>query len=62
MMGLGMPEMMVILLLVLLVFGAKRLPEIGGGLGKGIKNFREQLSSKSMDAEREKLPEAKDNA
>lgn len=40
-MNLGIPELIVILFLVLLIFGATRLPEIGRGIGKGIKNFKE---------------------
>ncbi len=40
---LGLPEMLVILLIVILLFGASRLPEIGRGLGKGIRNFREAV-------------------
>lgn len=40
MFGIGTQELLIILLLVLLVFGAKKLPEIGGGLGKAIRNFR----------------------
>ena len=38
--GLGMGEMILIFLVVLLLFGAKRLPEIGQGLGKGIREFK----------------------
>lgn len=49
MFGIGMPELIVVLLICLVVFGAKRLPEIGGGLGKGIKNFKNSLT----DAEKE---------
>ncbi len=41
--GLGMWEMMLIFLVVLLVFGAKRLPEIGSSLGKGIREFKGSL-------------------
>jgi len=40
-MGLGIPELIVILFLIVLIFGASRLPEIGRGIGKGIKNFKE---------------------
>lgn len=40
---LGLPEMLVILLIIILLFGASRLPEIGRGLGKGIRNFREAV-------------------
>ncbi|MBI4477273.1 MAG: twin-arginine translocase TatA/TatE family subunit [Acidobacteria bacterium] len=38
---LGLPEMLVILFIVILIFGANRLPEIGRGIGKGIRNFKE---------------------
>ena len=40
MFGFGMPEMVVILVLVLVVFGAGKLPEVGAALGKSIRNFR----------------------
>lgn len=40
MFGLGMPELLVILVIILVIFGAGKLPEIGAGLGKGIRNFR----------------------
>jgi sec-independent protein translocase protein TatA len=41
MFGLGMPELLVILVIALLVFGAGRLPEIGSSLGRAIKGFKE---------------------
>jgi sec-independent protein translocase protein TatA len=44
MFGLGMGEMLVILVIVLIIFGAGRLPELGEGLGKGIRNFRKATS------------------
>jgi sec-independent protein translocase protein TatA len=40
-MRLGMPELLVILFLVILIFGANRLPELGRGIGKGIRNFKD---------------------
>lgn len=40
MFGIGMPEMVVVLVIILIVFGAGKLPEIGGGIGKAIKNFK----------------------
>lgn len=47
--GLGMGEMILIFLVVLLLFGAKRLPEIGSSLGKGIREFKSSV----RDIERE---------
>ncbi|HSE53871.1 MAG TPA: twin-arginine translocase TatA/TatE family subunit, partial [Gemmatimonadales bacterium] len=38
--NLGMPEILLILVVVLLVFGAKRLPEVGSSIGKGIREFK----------------------
>jgi sec-independent protein translocase protein TatA len=40
MFGIGMSELLVILVIVLIVFGAGKLPEIGSALGRGIKNFK----------------------
>jgi sec-independent protein translocase protein TatA len=38
---LGLPEMIVILFIIILIFGANRLPDIGRGIGKGIRNFKD---------------------
>jgi sec-independent protein translocase protein TatA len=40
---LGLPEMLIILAIVILIFGANRLPELGKGIGSGIKNFKSSM-------------------
>lgn len=45
MFGLGVPELLFILAIVLVIFGASRLPQIGRGLGEGIRNFRSAMKS-----------------
>ncbi len=64
--NLGMTEMLVILTLLLLVFGAKRLPEMGSSLGKGIQEFKKSLkevqSSVEDDAEPSSPPRRLDSA
>ena len=47
MFGLGATELILILVIVLVIFGAGKLPEIGAGLGKGIKNFKK--ATKEVD-------------
>jgi sec-independent protein translocase protein TatA len=49
MFGLGMPELVVILVIALLVFGAGRLPEIGSSLGKAIRGFKESTDKKEPE-------------
>jgi len=44
MFGFGVTELILILLIILVIFGAGKLPEIGAGLGKGIKNFKKATS------------------
>ena len=38
--GIGMPELIIIMVIVLIIFGANKIPQIGEGLGKGIRNFK----------------------
>ena len=50
MFGIGVPELAVILVMVLIVFGVKKLPGIGGGLGRGIRNIESELSEPETGA------------
>jgi sec-independent protein translocase protein TatA len=52
-------ELAIILAIVVILFGARRLPEIGSGVGKAIKNFKAGISSEEIDVtpEKEKVPE-----
>ena len=60
--GIGMPELLIILVIILIIFGAGKLPEIGAGLGKGIKNFKKATSDPMDSLEKtEKLDEKKSN-
>lgn len=69
--GIGMTELIIVLIIILIIFGAKRLPEIGRGLGKGISDFKKassgELGEDTVSPEPEKLsrdntPEEPDNA
>lgn len=57
--GVGLPEGGLVLLIILLLFGAKRLPEIGKGLGKGVKEFRTGIKSMSEDDDDAEQPAPK---
>jgi sec-independent protein translocase protein TatA len=50
--NLGVPELIIIFLIVLLIFGYSRLPELGKGLGEGIRNFRRGLKGDSKPEDR----------
>jgi sec-independent protein translocase protein TatA len=54
MFGLGVPELVVILLIILVIFGAGRLPELGSGLGKAIRGFKKSLSDNDEGKESKK--------
>ena len=50
--SLGLPELLVIFAIILVVFGAGKLPQLGKGLGEGISNFRDGLSKGKPDEKR----------
>ena len=58
MLGIGMTELIIILVIILIIFGAGKLPEIGSGLGRAIRNFKSattgELEGKSADTSQEK--------
>ncbi len=57
MFGIGMPELIIILVIILIIFGAGKLPEIGSGIGRGIKNFKKATSEKLGERPESKEPE-----
>ena len=54
--GISVPVLLILLVVLLLVFGAKRLPEMGRSLGKGMREFKDSVSGKDMDDEPRELP------
>ena len=62
MFGLGMTELLIVAGIIVLLFGARRLPELGSGLGKAIKGFRSSVSeeeTKTLDPGEETQPQEK---
>ena len=51
MFGIGVQELVIILVIVLIIFGAGKLPEIGSALGKGIKNFKKSMNENNEIAD-----------
>lgn len=60
MFGLGTTELIIILVLVLIIFGAGKLPQVGGALGKGLRNFKDGVKE-GEDEVNEKDPDKLDN-
>ena len=50
--SLGFPELLVILVIVILIFGTSRIPELGRGLGEGIRNFKKSVKGDEDEAKK----------
>lgn len=66
MFGLGTQELLIILVLVMIIFGAGKLPQVGGALGKGLRNFKKGVNEGEKDdeieeAKVEEISEKKDD-
>ena len=62
MFGLGLPELAIILVIVILIFGASRLGDIGSGLGKAIRGFKDSMAGKdAIDVTPKKNDDTKKN-
>ena len=51
--SIGLPQILIVLVIILLIFGAKRLPEIGASLGKGIRSFKSSVTGEDEAAKSE---------
>ena len=59
MFGIGMPELIIILVIILIIFGAGKLPEIGAGMGKAIRNFKGATDEDENKEAEKKIEEEK---
>lgn len=53
MFGLGTQELLIILVLVMIIFGAGKIPQVGGALGKGLRNFKKGIKDADEDSDEE---------
>jgi sec-independent protein translocase protein TatA len=60
MFGLGVPELIIILVVIIMIFGAGKLPEIGSALGKGIKSFKKATKPSGGSDDQSSVPSKSD--
>lgn len=58
---LGVPELLIIMVIIVVVFGVGRLGEVGGALGKGIREFRKAQQIEPEDEKRKEIPDKTDD-
>ncbi|HEY1953885.1 MAG TPA: twin-arginine translocase TatA/TatE family subunit [Gemmatimonadaceae bacterium] len=58
--NLGFPELLIIMVVILLLFGAKRIPEIAGSMGKGIREFKKNINDATREVTAESRPSLED--
>ena len=54
--GIGLPELIIVLVILLVIFGPKRLPGLGRSLGSGMREFKDSISGGGKGEERDELP------
>ncbi|HBD09825.1 MAG TPA: twin-arginine translocase TatA/TatE family subunit [Syntrophobacteraceae bacterium] len=59
--GIGMPELLIILVIIMIVFGAGKLPDIGAGMGKAIKNFKKATQDQEEPTTAKQNPDRLDD-
>jgi sec-independent protein translocase protein TatA len=61
MFGLGTTEMVIILVLVMIIFGAGKLPQVAGSLGKGLRNFKDGMDPNLIDGDEMPIKDNKED-
>jgi sec-independent protein translocase protein TatA len=60
--GIGLPEILIVLVLILVLFGPKRLPDLGRSLGTGMREFKDSVTGDKKDKDRDELPDSAEPA